>query len=54
MWIDVKHIEEIQEFVIPNGNFGYTGGDGNSNVPHMYKSYCYNSVVILYIFRMIT
>lgn len=29
MWIDVKHIEEIQEFIISNGDFGYTGGDGN-------------------------
>lgn len=29
MWIEVKHIEEIQEFTLPNGNLGYTGGDGN-------------------------
>lgn len=39
MWIEVKHIEEIQEFILPNGNLGYTGRDGNSNVSHMYKRY---------------
>lgn len=48
MWLDVKHIEETQGSVTPNVDFEYTGRDGNSNMPHMCRSYWNNSSYSIY------